>query len=73
MFENCLHKNLMVLNAKKCYYMCFGKGSQSGLFIFIGIKKKQFWVDNGLRFKPHIRNMGKKAAQKLGALNRIAS
>ena len=30
-------------------------------------------IDNKLKFKTYIRNMCKKAAQKLGVLNRISS
>ena len=30
-------------------------------------------IDNELKFDPHIRSMCKKAAEKLGVLNRISS
>ena len=30
-------------------------------------------IDNELKFETHMRNMCKKAAQKLGVLNRISS
>ena len=71
----------MVLNAKKCHYMCFGIGSENDDFVFDGIKlpnsceEKILGVitDNELKFDPHIRYMCKKAAQKLGVLNRISS
>ena len=71
----------MVLNAKKCHYMCFGIGSENDDFVFDGIKLPNSCeekilgviIDNKLKFDPHIRNMCKKAAQKLGVLNRISS
>ena len=70
----------MFLNAKKCYYICFRTGSENDDFIFDEIKlpnsceEKRLGViiDNELKFDPHIRSMSKKAAQKLGVLNRIS-
>ena len=61
--------------------MCFGIGSENDEFTFYGIKlpnnceEKILGVinDNELKFDPHIRIMSKKAAQKLGLLNRISS
>ena len=71
----------MVLNAKKCHYMCFGTGSENNDFIFDGKKLSNSCeekilgviIDNKLKFDPHIRSMCKDAAQKLGVLNRISS
>ena len=71
----------MVLNAKKCYYMCFGIGSENDDFIFDGIKLPNSYeekmlgivIDNELKFDANIRSMCKKAAQKLGVLNSISS
>ena len=71
----------MVLNAKKCHYLCFGTSSENDDFILDGIKlpnscKEKLLgviIDNELKFDPHIRSMCKKAAQKLGVLNRIFS
>ena len=67
----------MVLNAKKCHYMCFGIVSENDDFIFDEInlpnsceeKILRVIIDNELKFDPHIR----KAPQKLGVLNRISS
>ena len=61
--------------------MCFGIGSKNDDIIFDEIKlpssceEKILGVitDNELKFDPHIRSMCKKAAQKLGVLNRISS
>ena len=36
--ENWFHQNLMVLNAKKCHYMCFGISTENDDFIFDRIK-----------------------------------
>ena len=36
--ENWFHENFMVLNAKKCHYMCSGIGSENDDFIFDRIK-----------------------------------
>ena len=71
----------MLLNAKKCHYMCFGFVSENDDFIIDGIKLPNSCeekilgviIDNDLKFDPHIRSMCKKAAQKLGVLNRISS
>ena len=70
----------MVLNAKKCHYMCFRIGSENNDFIFDGIKlpnsceeKTGIIIDDELKFDQHIRNMCKKTAQKLRVLNRISS
>ena len=79
--QNWFHENLMVRHAKKCHYMCFGIGSKNDDFIFDGTKlpnnceEKRLGViiDNELKFDLHIRSMCKKAAQKLGVLNRISS
>ena len=79
--QNWFHENLMVLNAKKCHYMCFGTSSENDDFILDGIKLPNSCeekilgviIDNELKFDPHIRSMCKKAAEKLGVLNRISS
>ena len=79
--QNWFHKNLMVLNAKKCHYMCYEIGSENDEFIFDGIKLPNscaekildVMIDIELKSDPHIRSMCKKAAQKLGVLNRISS
>ena len=79
--QNWFHKNFMVLNAKKCHYMCFRIGSENDDFPFHRIKLPNSCeekilgviIDNELKFDPHIRSICKKAAQKLGVLNRISS
>ena len=67
---NWFHENLMVLNEKKCHYMCFGIGSENDDFIFDGIKSQNsceekilyVTIDDELKFHPHIESMCKKAA-----------
>ena len=78
--ENCFHENLIVLNAKKCYYTCFGIGNEDDDFVFDGTKlpssceKKIIGIiiDNELKLEPHIRSISDKAAQKLEVLNRTS-
>ena len=61
--------------------MCFGIGSENDDLIFDGIKLPNSCeekilgviIDTELKFDPHIRSMCKKAAKKLGVLNRISS
>ena len=79
--QNWFNENLMVLNAKKCYYVCFGTSSENDDFILDGIKLPNssdekilgVIIDNELKFDPRFRSMCKKAAQKLRVLNRIFS
>ena len=79
--QNRFHKNLMVLYAKKCHYMCFRTSTENDDFTLGGIKLPNSCeekilgaiIDNELKFDPHIRSMCKKAAQTLGVLNRISS
>ena len=70
----------MVLNAKKCRYVCFWTISENDDFIFDGIKLPNSCkgiilgviIDNEPKFDPHIRSMCKKAGQKLAVLNWIS-
>ena len=79
--QNWFHENLMVLNAKKRYYMCFGTSSENDDFILDGIKLPNSCeekilgviIDNELKFDPHLRSMCEKAAQKFGVLNIMPS
>ena len=76
--ENWFHEKLMVLNAKKCHWICLGFVSENDDIIFEGRKLLDSCnekilgviIDNDLKFDPHIRSMCEKAAQKLGVLNR---
>ena len=66
--KNWFHEKLMVLNVRKCYYMCSGIGSENDEFLFDEIKLPNSFhekilgviIDNELKFNPHIRNCVKK-------------
>ena len=69
----------MILNADKCRFMCFGKGTENETFIFNNFifntrneeKILGISIDNKLTFKSHIKISCRKAAQKIGALSRL--
>ena len=71
--RNWFHENLMTLNQKKCYYICFGIGKcrENDDCIFDGIKLRKsckekilgIITDNELKFDAHIRSICKKAAK----------
>ena len=66
----------MVLNAEKCYFMCYGKNTENETFIFNNFifnnrneeKIQGSTINNNLTFKSHIKILSRKAAQKMGAL-----
>ena len=64
-----LHENLIVLNARKCHYMCFGTSKENDDFIKLPncCKEKILGViiDNELKFDRHIRSMCKKSSAKI--------
>ena len=63
--QNWFHANLMVLNAEKCHYLCFGTRSENDDFILDGIKLPNSYdekilgkvIDNELKSGPHIRSI----------------
>ena len=69
----------MVLNAGKCHFMCLGKNTENETFIFkdtITNNSKEekilgVIIDNRMTFSSHIRELCKKASQKLLALPKI--
>ena len=70
----------MVLNTGKCLFMCLGKNTENETFIFKDIimnnsKEKILGVtiDNRPTFSSHIRELGKKASQKIMALSGISN
>ena len=71
----------MVLNAGKCHFMCFGKKTDNETFIFkdtiMNDNKEEkilaVIIDNRLTFSSHIRELCKKASQKVSALPRISN
>ena len=66
-FENCV-----VLNARKCRFMCFGKNTENLTFIFKDIimnnskeeKTLGVTIENRLTFSSHIRELCKKLLKK---------
>ena len=73
--------NYMVLNAKKCHFMCLGRNTINVDLSFQGITMKNteeveilgVTIDNKLCFDNHIKNLCVKASQKLGALSRMSN
>ena len=71
----------MALNAGKCHFMCPGKDTRNENFLFKGLVMKNskeqkilgVTIDNKLTFKSHIKNLYKKASQKIGALSRLSN
>ena len=71
----------MALNAGKCHFMCLGKDTRNETFIFKGLVMKnskeqkiiRVTIDNKLTFKSHVKNLCKKASQKIGALSRLSN
>ena len=78
---NWFYENFMVLNSKKCHFMCIGKDGENETFTFKDVCYKSskeevilvITIDNKLSFDSHIRKMCKKSDQKLNALSRITT
>ena len=70
----------MVLNTGKCHFMCLGKNTENEIFIFkdtiMNNSKEEkilgVTIENRLTFTSHIRELCKKASQKISALSRIS-
>ena len=68
-------KNDMVLNKKKCHYVSIGRNTENDEFEFDNLllenSKEEVvlgvTIDNKLTFDSHIKNICRKAGQKLGA------
>ena len=75
------YENHMALNAGNCHFMCLGKDTGNEIFIFKSIVMKNskeekilgVTIDNKLTFKIHIKNLCKKASQKISPLSRLSS
>ena len=78
---NWFYENFVVLNSKKCHFMCIGKDGKNETFTFKDVCYKSskeevilgITIDNKLSFDSHIRKMCKKSGQKLNALSRITT
>ena len=73
------YENYMVLNSGKCHFMCLGQNTVNETFVYDNIEMKNskeekilgVIIDNKLRFKSHVKNLCKKASQKIWALSRL--
>ena len=71
----------MVLNTGKSHFMCLGKNAENETFIFkdtiMNNSKEEkilsVTADIRLTFSSHIRELCKKASQKISALSRISN
>ena len=75
------YENYMVLNPKKCQFMCLGKNKdgqslfyKNNIHLETTASKELLGViiDNNLNFNDHINNICKKAGRKLNALSRLS-
>ena len=74
-------ENYMVLNQTKCHYMSIDRNPENDKFEFgnflLGNSKEEvvlgITIDNKLTFDSRIKNICRKAGQKLGALLRITN
>ena len=74
-------ENDMALNAGKCYFMCLDKNTENETFTFKDTimnnsreeKILGAIIGNRLIFSSHIREVCKKASQKISALSRISN
>ena len=80
--EDWAFENYIILNPEKCYFMCIRKNaSHSELLNLSDLNLKNckevevlgMTIDRNLNFKGHIKNVCRKAGQKLNALLRISS
>ena len=76
---NWFHENFMVLNSKKCHFMCIGRDGENETFTFKDVCYKSsneevilgITIDNKLDFHSHMRKMYKKPGQKKNFLKNI--
>ena len=80
--ENWFFENYMILNPGKCYSMCVGKSVRDSELLNLNdlnLKNSKeveilgITIDRNLNFKEQIKNISRKAGQKLSALLRISS
>ena len=72
---NWFYENFMVLNSKKCHFMCIGRDGEYKTFTFedVWYKNSQeevilgITIDKDLHFDSQIQKMIKKCAQRLNA------
>ena len=69
----------MVLSSVKCHFVCLGQNTVYETFVYDNTEMKDskeekilgVIIDNKLRFKGHVKNLCKKASQKIWALSRL--
>ena len=84
--EDWLFENYMILNLRKCYFMCIGKNVSDSELLNLNdlnlnnckeVEILGITIDRNLNFKGHLqkycRDICRKAGQKLSALLRISS
>ena len=80
--EDWFFENYMILNPGKCYFMCIGKNVGDSELLNLNdlnlenckeVEILGIAIDRNLNFKGHIKNICRKAGQKLSALLRISS
>ena len=77
---NWFYENFMVLNSKKCHFMCIGRDVENETFTFKDVCYRNskdkvilgITIDNKLNFDSHIKSMCKETGQKSNALSRIS-
>ena len=77
----CFDVNYVVLNSDKCHCICLGKDTEHARFSFDGntsVNRKEekllgIIIDNDLSFDTHIKEVCKKASQKLATLSHSAN
>ena len=74
-------ENYMVLNSDKCHFMDLGKNTENETYFFNNTEMKNSneekilgtTIGNKLKFKSHVKNLRKKASQKIWALSRLTN
>ena len=68
----------MVLNSGKCHFMCLGQNTVNETFVYDNIEMKSeeekilgVIIDSKLKFKSHVKNLCKKASQKIWTLSHL--
>ena len=67
------------MNSVKCHFMCLRENTVNETFVYDNTEMKsskekkilEVIIDNELRFKIHVKNLCKKASQKIWALSRL--
>ena len=75
------YENYMVLNSSKCHFMCIDKNTGKDTYLFNNNEMKisseekvlGITIDNKRKFKSHVKNLCKKASQKIWALSHLTN